>query len=276
MTIWRAPLAVAGLIGALLLTACATPGGGEQPGDVVVQGVADGVPRLRVVVLGELPHDHDAFTEGLELHGAVLYEGTGRTGSSEIRALDPATGRVQHAVALPASMFGEGITVVGDRIWQLTYTEGVAFERDAATLAERRRVDYSGQGWGLCYDDAGGADRLVMSNGTDQLTFRDPTSFAASSSVGVRIAGRPLADINELECVDGVIWANIWKTDWLVRIDPGTGDVTAAVDAAGLLPAPERSGTDVLNGIAALPTSGEFLLTGKLWPTMFRVRFTPD
>jgi glutaminyl-peptide cyclotransferase len=232
---------------------------------------------LRVDVLQRIPHDRTAFTEGFELVDGTLYEGTGRKGTSSIRTVDPDTGRVEKKVDLPANLFGEGITIVGADIWQITWRDGVAILRDRKTLAEKKRVDYSGEGWGICHDQ--GADRLIMSDGTDHLTYRSVSTFAAEGGVDVRTAaGQPVTHINELECVpdqDGRIqvWANVWETDQIVRIDPGSGRVTDTVDLTGLLPAADRAGVDVLNGIAHVPGTDEFLVTGKLWPTMFRVRF---
>ena len=172
---------------------------------------------------------------------------------------------------LPPPLFGEGISVLDDRIWQLTWISGVAIERDRASLAERRRVRYQGEGWGLCSD----GDRLVMSDGTDRLTFRDPDTFAVTGEVRVWQGGRPVARLNELECVDGAVWANVWQTDRIVRIDPSDGAVTATVDAAALLSPAQRAHADVLNGIAAVPGTDQFLITGKHWPVIFRVRFVP-
>lgn len=232
---------------------------------------------LKADVLEEIPHDPKAFTQGLELVDGVLYEGTGLEGESSIRTVDPETGAVKQKTDLPADLFGEGITVAGDTIWQITWQDGVAIRRDRNTLAEQGRVSYEGEGWGLCHDP--GADRLIMSDGTDRLTFRDVSTFAADGGVDVRDNdGKPVERINELECVadqDGrvQVWANIWQTDEIVRIDPGSGRVTATVDLTGLLPEEERAGADVLNGIAHIPGTNEFLVTGKLWPTMFRVRF---
>ncbi|WFE25319.1 glutaminyl-peptide cyclotransferase [Solwaraspora sp. WMMD791] len=266
------PLAVlpALLVAGLLVAGCATT---SDPAvvPVVPDTAPESVERLRVEVLERYPHDPAAFTQGLELHDGDLYEGTGQYGESELRVVDLDTGEVRRRVALPAGDFGEGITVADSRVWQITWREGVAYERDPVTLAERRRVDYTGEGWGICHDTA--ADRLVMSDGSDQLTFRDPASFAETGSVSVTRAGTPLTQINELECVDGVVWANVWQTDEIVRIDPATGAVTGQVDAAGLLSDAERAGADVLNGIAAVPGSDEFLITGKYWPTLLRVRF---
>lgn len=230
------------------------------------------VEQLRVEVLESYPHDPAAFTQGLEIHDGVLYEGTGLYGQSDLRIVEPETGVVRERVALPATAFGEGITVVGDRIWQLTFREEFAFLRDRATLAEISRADYAGQGWGLCHDPV--RDRLVMSSGQPELVFRDPETFETLGSVPVTLDGQPLLDINELECVDGQVWANVWRTDRIVRIDPETGVVTAVVDAAGLLTESEQAGVDVLNGIAAVPCSDTFMITGKFWPRLFLVRFT--
>lgn len=226
---------------------------------------------LRVQVLEELPHDPSSFTQGLELADGMLYESTGRIGESRVLATDPDTGAVRKQVQLSPPLFGEGITVLDDRIWQLTWTSGVALERDRASLAERRRVRYQGEGWGLCSD----GDRLVMSDGTDRLTFRDPDTFAVTGEVRVRQGGRPVDRLNELECVDGAVWANVWQTDRIVRIDPSDRTVTAAVDATGLLSPAQRARADVLNGIAAVPGTDQFLITGKHWPVIFRVRFVP-
>lgn len=262
----RAGLAAA-LVGPLVGCSAAAPAD-EGAGEVA---------RLRVEVIDSYPHDPTAFTQGLELHDGVLYEGTGLYAESEIRTVDPETGQVDQAVALPSETFGEGITVVGDQLWQLTWREQIAFRRDRATLAELDRASYPGEGWGLCFDQP--RDRLVMSDGTAELTFRDPASFEPAGTVTVTRDGEPLTQINELECAGDRVWANVWQTDEIVRIDPGTGVVEAVVDASGLLSADEQAGADVLNGIAAAPGFGgrpdadTFLLTGKLWPRMFLVRF---
>ncbi len=250
------------LLGALLtmLAGCAA----------AVPAPTPAVPVLRPQVLAELPHDPEAFTQGFELAGDALYEGTGLAGRSELRELDPATGAVRRAVPLPGTLFGEGITVVGDRIWQLTWRDGVALEWDRATFTLLRQVPIDGEGWGLCHDGT----TLVRSDGTDRLRFHDPATFAETGSVAVTLDGAPVTELNELECVDGQVWANVWKTDRIVRIDPADGRVTAVLDATGLLPADRRAGTDVLNGIAA-SAPDEFLLTGKLWPTTFHIHLPP-
>lgn len=223
----------------------------------------------RVEVLTKIPHDTTAFTQGLELVDGILYEGTGIAGESTLRMLDPATGEVRKKVALSPELFGEGITVVGPNIWQITWRNGVAIERDRTTFAEIRRVTYDGEGWGLCRDE----QRLIMSDGSAKLTFRDPHTFAATGSVQVTRDSKPLDQLNELECVRGYVWANVWHTDEIVRIDPRDGKVIATFDLSQLRP--QVSGEeDVLNGIAAIPGTDEFLVTGKNWPTIFRVRFT--
>jgi glutaminyl-peptide cyclotransferase len=225
--------------------------------------------QLRAEVVQRIPHDPRAFTEGLELADGVLYEGTGLEGASTIRAVDPTTGAVRQQAKLPDELFGEGITVLGQTIWQLTYRQGIAIQRDRGTFAELGRASFSGEGWGLCHD----GNRLIMSDGTDRLAFRDPQTFQQTGEIHVTSGGRPVTQLNELECVQGAVFANIWQTDTIVRIDPASGAVTADVDLAGLLPADQRAGVDVLNGIAAVPGTDEFLVTGKYWPTMFRVRF---
>jgi glutamine cyclotransferase len=210
------------------------------------------------------------YTEGLEIHDGVLYESSGLVGQSRVRTTAlPSTATLREA-ALPAPLFGEGLTVTDTRLWQLTWTNGVAIERDPATLAQRRAVTYQGEGWGLCHD----GHRLVMSDGTDRLTFRDPVTFAPSGQVQVRLDGEPVRRLNELECAGGVVWANVFQSDHILRIDPSTGAVTGVVDASGL--PGTRSAEDVLNGIAAVPGTNEFLITGKHWPSLFRIRFVPS
>jgi glutaminyl-peptide cyclotransferase len=229
--------------------------------------------QLRAEVIQQIPHDPKAFTEGLELVGGVLYESTGNEGSSTIRTVDPATGTVTRKADLAKELFGEGITVVDQTIWQLTWQNGIAIQRDRGTFAELQRVRYTGEGWGLCYDQAG--HRLIMSDGTDRLTFLDPTTFQQLGEVHITSGGKPITKLNELECAHGAVFANVWTTDTIVRIDPAAATVTADIDLAGLLPADVRQQVDVLNGIAAVPDTDDFLVTGKYWPKMFRVRFVP-
>lgn len=250
-------MAVVVLISLLGLTGCR--GSGDDP------------PRLRIEVVGTRPHDPRAFTEGLEVDGTVLYESTGMPGASRVRATDLTTGNELTSVELPAPHFGEGVTKAGATLWQLTWQDQVAIARDPVTLAERSRASYEGEGWGLCTR----AGRLVMSNGSDTLTFRDPLTFAPTGTVTLTTHNN--VHLNELDCAaDGSIYANSYPTDEILRIDPETGEVLAVIDAGGLLPATVRAGTDVLNGIAQLPGTDHFLITGKYWPTIFEVRFVPE
>jgi glutaminyl-peptide cyclotransferase len=228
---------------------------------------AEPIPVVQPVVLAVLAHDTAAYTEGLELDGPVLYEGTGMAGQSQISELDPVNGAVRRAVAVPNYYFGEGITVVGDRIWELTYRDGVAVEWDKRTFTPLREVPFAGEGWGVCRD----GDRLISSEGSDRLRFLDTASLAETGAVNVTRDGQPVVGLNELECVDGQVWANVWPTDTIVRIDPATGSVNVVLDASSLRSPDVNKIGQVLNGIAHIG-GDEFLLTGKYWPSMFRVR----
>ena len=230
--------------------------------------------ELTVAVQRRVPHDPDAFTQGLEVVDGQVVESTGLYGESSVRRWNLDTGRQVDETGLPKEYFAEGITALPDgRLVQLTWKEGTALVRDPDTLAEVARFDYEGEGWGICMDETN--NRLVMSDGSATLTFRNPVTFATTGSVDVvDDAGDPVDRLNELECVDGRVWANVWQTDTIVAIDPGDGSLGATVDASGLLSEDERKSADVLNGIAALP-DGSFLLTGKLWPAAFVVDFVP-
>jgi glutamine cyclotransferase len=222
-------------------------------------------------VLARRPHDQGAFTEGLVLVDGRLFESTGLTGQSTVREVDPASGDVLRSTPLEAAQFGEGLAAVGDELVQLTWQNGVALVWGRDDLQPRRRLPFVGEGWGLCLDAA--HDRLVQSDGTATLIFRDPTTFAERGRVAVTRDGKPLERLNELDCSDDGVWANVWKTDTVVRIDPSAGRVTAVVDASGLGP-PGAGREDVLNGIARQP-DGTWLLTGKRWPTLYVARFVP-
>ncbi len=227
------------------------------------------VTSLRVDVLREVPHDTTAFTQGLLWRDGALYESTGQYGSSRLRRIDPGTGVVEREMFIAPTLFGEGLALVGNELFMLTYQAERAIVFDTDTFEQVRAFRYRGEGWGLCYD----GERLIMSNGSDTLTFRDPATFEKTGSVRVTLRGQPLAEINELECVDDRVYANIWQDDFLVIIDPATGRVTHQIDASGLLTPQESWGVDVLNGVAYDPDADTFYITGKLWPKMFEVRF---
>ena len=243
----------------------------QSPPPSTVEPVESPV-ALQISVLEERDHDPKAFTQGLEFDDGRLYESRGRNGESGISEIDPRDGSVLRWTPLADEYFGEGVTVVGDSLIQLTWLAGKAFVYDIESFEVTGSFDYEGQGWGLCFDGV----RLVMSDGSSSLTMRDPETFSAIDSVTVRLDGSGVASLNELECVGGKIYANIWRTDTIVEINPTTGDVTAVIDASGLLDDAGRAGADVLNGIAYDEASKAFLLTGKLWPSMFVVVFEPS
>ncbi|KUI03682.1 glutaminyl-peptide cyclotransferase [Mycobacterium sp. IS-3022] len=260
---WVARRAAIALL-AVVPVAC---GGSSPTAQSDPSAQAGPAPVIKPVVLAQISHDSTAWTQGLELDGSTLYEGTGIAGESQLRELDPTTGALHRAAPAPNNYYGEGITVVDDRIWELTWQNGVAVEWDKSSLTPLREVPVDGEGWGLCRD----GDRLVRSDGTDRLRFHDPSTFAETGSVAVTRDDQPLRNLNELECVDGRVWANVWQTDMIVRIDPATGRVDTVVDAAGLWPEQDAGREKVLNGIAHVD-GDEYLLTGKFWPSMYRVR----
>lgn len=265
---------------------------------------------LRPEVLAAYPHDPAAFTQGLLWHGGYLYESIGLYGHSALRQVDLESGEVVVDEAssqlreislrhLP--LFAEGLALAEGRLYQLTWREEVAlhynldFFTDGAAF-QYGALPYEGEGWGLCYD----GESLVMSNGSDRLARRDPQDFTLLDELQVTLDGADLADLvwdgeqvlplaeaegnegenwwrlellNELECVAGLVYANVWLSDVILVIDGAGGEVRALIDAAGLLPEEDRAGADVLNGIAWLPERETFLLTGKLWPTLFEVQF---
>lgn len=224
-------------------------------------------PARGVRVLASHPHDPGAFTQGLAWDRDALIEGTGHYGESELRRVDPATGTVQQAVALAANEFGEGVAVVGDRVLQLTWQNHRAYARDLTTFAPRDTFDYAGEGWGLAWDGA----RLVMSDGSSTLVFRDPDTFAELGRVTVTTGGAELERLNELECAGGLVWANVWLTDFIARIDPASGDVVDWLDLTGLLTREQELAADVLNGIAIDGEAGRVFVTGKDWPRVFEI-----
>lgn len=258
------------VLAAVLLTGCSDAEDSVPP-DLTATSVEPGrlpVPVYHPEVLEELPHDPGAFTQGLVLDGDRFFESTGIRGSSSLREVALDSGEVVRSQPVPAEYFGEGLALVDDRLIQITWQEGEAFVYDAETFEQVASFNYEGEGWGLCFD----GERLVMSDGSPTLTFRDPETFEETGSVDVTLDGQGVDELNELECVDDRVYANVWNTDRIVEIDAASGEVMGVIDAAGLLE-PERAvGADVLNGIAHVPGDDTFWLTGKLWPAMFRVR----
>jgi glutamine cyclotransferase len=257
-----------GLLVAVAVAAAAV-GGAVSAGFVHQRRVDGPVERLRVEVIQAYPHDRAAFTQGLVLAGGRLFESTGLVGQSTLREVDLATGRLIRKIDVPRPIFAEGLALVGDELIQLSWQNERAIRYDVRTFAVKGEFSYRGEGWGLCHDGR----QLVMSNGSAELTLRRTTDFVVTKTVAVSMDGAPLSALNELECVDGAVYANVWMRDLIVRIDPATGRVTARIDVPPLLSPLERQNVDVLNGIAYDPASRTFLITGKLWPKLFRVRF---
>lgn len=229
------------------------------------------VEELTLKVVRTYPHDPQAFTQGLLWWEGKLYESTGLAGRSSLRRVELESGRPEKVTPLPAPLFAEGLARVGNRLIQLTWQDGKALAWNLATLEREAAFPYLGEGWGLCHD----GKRLVMSDGSDRLTFRDEDDFAKRGEIVVRRAGAPVVNLNELECVGDLVYANVWQSESIARIDARSGDVTGWIDASGLLTRDERPGADVLNGIAYLPERGHFIVTGKLWPRVFEVEIVP-
>lgn len=213
------------------------------------------------------PHDPTAFTEGLVSVDTILFESTGQYGHSELRRVDLRSGRVLASRALPANRFGEGLALLNGRLYQLTWKAGVAYTYDAATLTPGDSFHYAGEGWGLATDGT----NLIMSDGSDSLRVISPTTFRVQRVIHVRYEDEPLYQLNELEYVNGELLANVYQTNWLVRIDPATGVVRKAIDFSDLY-RNRPPLADVMNGIALAPDGQQLLLTGKLWPVLFQVR----
>ena len=234
-----------------------------------------GTPVYVADVVRRWPHDPEAFTQGLEVVGESLYESTGLEGRSYVRRSDLATGAELRRADLDKEFFGEGITVIGDRLYQLTWKSQTGFIYDAGTLERRGTFSYTGEGWGLTHDSTS----LIMSDGTSTLRWLDPTTFQVTRTVTVTDNGRAVGRLNELEWVKGEIFANVWQSDQIARIDPASGRVVGWIDLAGLLSASERRGgsdengepVDVLNGVAYDAAGDRLFVTGKLWPTLFQI-----
>lgn len=222
------------------------------------------LPLYTYKVVRTYPHDTTAFTEGLELHGGFLYESTGLEGRSFIgkRTLDSA--KYLQKVPLESRYFGEGITIFDDKLYQLTWQHQRGFIYDLESLKKIRTFDYYGEGWALTHDN----ESLIMSDGTDTLRFLDPKTLKVRRKLKVTINGQSINQINELEWTKGEILANIWQKDFIIRINPQTGQVTGVIDMTGILPFQ----ADVLNGIAHDAKADKLYVTGKLWKSLFEIK----
>jgi glutamine cyclotransferase len=217
-------------------------------------------------------HDQKAFTQGLVFENGVLYEGTGIEGHSELRKVELETGNVLQRVKLPDQYFGEGVTIFKDQIIQLTYQSKVGFVYDKDSFELLREFTYPTEGWGITHDGT----HLIMSDGTPMLYFLDPETLKQINRMMVLEQDRPVWGLNELEYVNGEIYANVWPTDRIVRIEPETGKVVGWIDMKGLLPPEDRSEEiDVFNGIAYDPDNQRLFMTGKYWPKLFEIKLIP-
>jgi glutamine cyclotransferase len=246
------------LTGVLLaMTAACEPGTADEGGTWLPEVVA------------RYPHDPNAFTQGLLFHNGKLYESTGLEGRSSLRRVQIETGRVEQRHDVNGRYFAEGLALVDDKLFQLTWQDNVGFVYSLDDFRQIADFEYEGEGWGLTYD----GEQLIMSDGTPTLRFINPDDFSVERTVTVTDAGRPLFDLNELEYIDGEVWANIWRDDRVVRIDPDDGRIVGWIDLGSLYPTAARPSYAVVNGIAWDPQSDRIFVTGKNWPAMFEIRF---
>jgi glutaminyl-peptide cyclotransferase len=230
------------------------------------------IPTDSYTLVKAWPHDRGAFTEGLVFWRGMLIESTGLYGHSALRKVDLETGHVRQEIRLADQYFGEGIAVLGGKIYQLTWQNHRGFVYDVETLKPEGEFQFTGEGWGLATDGRS----LIMSDGTNRIRFIDPATFLVTRTIDVFAHGQPVKMLNELEYVEGELYANVWQTEFVIRIDPATGLVLGAIDFVGILPKGDRaSDTDVMNGIAYDAEDDRLFVTGKNWPELFEVKVKP-
>lgn len=263
--------ATVGLVGTAGAFGACSDGGDAAAADAgsdTLDTPAARTPTYTFDVVNTYPHDPKAFTQGLQWHQGRLFESTGQVGQSDIREVELTTGRVLRKQPLEEPHFGEGIVILGDQLTQITWTSGKAFTYDWQTFRRTGTFSYDGEGWGLTTDGTS----LIMSNGSSTLIYRDPKTFVAQKAITVTDHGNPVSQLNELEWVKGEIWANVWQSEQIARIDPATGNVLGWIDLAGILPSIDRTGNeDVMNGIAYDAENDRIFVTGKLWSKLFEV-----
>ncbi len=268
------------LLFTLLFSACSyvpepvpgLPSGNNETQPPSAPEPAKPTPVYTYHVINTYLHDPTAFTQGLVYADSILYEGTGLNGASTVRKVDLNTGQVIAKRSIPSNYFGEGIAIFNNKIYQLTWQSGTCFVYDKNTLDPIKQFSYSTEGWGLTHD----GKQLIMSDGTSTLYFRDPDTFAETGRIEVTGDAGPVRNLNELEYIDGEIYANIWQTDRIARINPKTGKVTAWIDLSGiLLPEDRLNRVDVLNGIAYDASTKRLFVTGKWWPKVFEIKLIP-
>jgi len=254
------------LFGILAVAACApqapqTPELTETPTSPIHYGFQ---------VVNTYPHDQDAFTQGLVYQEGLLYEGTGLRGQSTLREVDLATGDVIQSLALDPELFGEGVTLFDGRIYQLTLTSGIGFIYDPDTFSKLGEFSYTPEGWGLTHDGR----QLIMSDGSAELRFLDAETLEGTGRIEVTDRGQPVRWLNELEYVEGEIYANIWQSDLIARISPESGEVLGWIDLSDLLTEEDQAG--ILNGIAYDSRTGRLFVTGKNWPKLFEIALVEE
>lgn len=238
--------------------------------------VAAEVPIYDYQIVARYPHNTASFTQGLEFRDGFLYEGTGKNGRSTLSKINFEDGQVLQSKRLASRYFGEGISIVGERIFQLTWQSNIVFVYDLESFETITSHYHPTEGWGLTFD----GEQLILSDGSATLQFIDPETFQVSRTVEVTLQGRPIRNLNELEYINGEVWANVWMTNEIVRIDPASGNINSVVDLNGLIDETTVGGSDgVLNGIAWIPNadpeagagSGRLFVTGKLWADLFEI-----
>jgi len=252
----------------------AAPSGTSSSGVRTPTPARSGVPVYGYRVVNRYPHDTAAFTQGLLFHGGHLYESTGQEGESSLRRVELTTGVVLEKRDIARPMFAEGLALVGERLVQLTWKNNTIFQWNVNTFENEGIVSMTGEGWGLTYDGT----RLIKSEGTSRLTFMDPVTLRPTGSVLVRDGETAVTQLNELEWIDGHVWANVWMMDRIAKIDATTGTVVAWIDLTGIIvlpPDPPTNPGNVLNGIAHDPATGRIFVTGKDWPTLFEIELVP-
>ncbi|HEY3404364.1 MAG TPA: glutaminyl-peptide cyclotransferase [Ohtaekwangia sp.] len=250
------------LLLSLLATSCKTKDSDKPP-------VTDSL-TINYTVINTLPHNAEAFTEGLVIHNNKILESTGQNNSSWIAEVKPSSGEHDKKVILPEEYFGEGITILNNKIYHLTYTTKIGFIYDANTYKKLGEFTYSTQGWGMTHDHK----NLIMSDGSEKLYFLDTVSLKPVRTLTVTMENNPLKELNELEYIDGYIFANVWQTSWIVKIDPATGKVVGRMDLSQLANQIRSMypQADVLNGIAYDANSKSLLVTGKMWPKAYLIK----
>ena len=245
-----------------------------------VNSKSNTVPQYTVQIVATHPHDPKAFTQGLVFHNGFLYEGTGGKAArgddffSSLRKVEIDSGKVLQKYDVPRDFFGEGIAIMGDKVYQLTWQERTGFIYSLDDFKLLREVRYAGEGWGLTHDGT----NLIMSDGTHVIRFLNPEDFTSIRTIPVNDErGQPLVEINELEYIKGEIWANVWQEPWIVRIDPATGKLLGRIDLTSITDDVQKKNrtADVLNGIAYDAAADRIFITGKNWPSIYEIKVNP-